>query len=210
MGGEQKNVSKCQPLQRPAGLSSNCHHREADGSKILPCGGLVSHAFYRQKDVWNCRKGWTRVNEKKDNIQQSRNILWQKTYENFFSFIVLFCSQPLPAIYKFTWTQSTVVRLCSCPAAVHRRLLHCHLEWWWYRSAPPSSPSTWLEQIKWTQWFLNQITRIVNRLTFLREVLFPLSLSLLFPSPKPEREREREREWRPTNFNLHYLLWFLC
>lgn len=203
MGREQKNVSKCQPLQRPAGLSSNCHHREAYGSKILPCGRLVSHVFYRPKDVWNWTKGWTRVNEKKDSIQQSRNIPWQKTRE-FLFFHHTFCSQPLLAIYKFTWTQSTMVRLCSCPAAVLRRLLHCHLQWWWYRSAPPSSPSTWLEQIKWTQWFFNQITRVVNRLTFLREVLFPLSLSLLFPFPIPERER------RPTNFNLHYLLWFLC
>lgn len=203
MGREQKNVSKCQPFQRPAGLSSNCHHWGADGSKILPCGGLVSHVFYRQNDVWNCKKGRARANEKKDNIRQSRNMPWPKTWE-FLLFHCTFWSQPLLAIYKFTWTRSSVVHLCSCPAAVLGRLLHCHLRRW-YRSAPPSSPSTWLEQIKWTQWFFNQITRLVNRLTFLREVLFPLSLSPLFSSPIPERERER----RTTNFNLHYLLWFL-
>lgn len=184
MGREQKNVSKCQPLQRPAGLSSNCHHREADGSKILPCGALVSLAFYRQKDVWNCKEGWTCVNEKQDNFLQSRNILWQKTWA-FLLCHSTFCSQPLPAIYKSTWTQSTVVHLCCCPAAVLNR----HLQRW-YRSVPPSSPSTWLEQIKWTQWFFNQITRIVNSLTFLREVLFYFSLSLLFLSPQPERGRE--------------------
>lgn len=92
MGREQKNVSKCQPLQRPAGLSSNCHHREADGSKILPCGGFVSHAFHRQKDVWNRKKGWTLVNEKKDSIQQEQTKPWQKTYERVFSFITLFAA----------------------------------------------------------------------------------------------------------------------
>lgn len=129
----------------------------------------------------------------------------EKKKTDFLLFHLTSCTQPLTIIYKSTWTQSAVVRSCTCPAAVLRRLLQRHLQWR-FQATPPPSPSTALEQIKWTQWFFNQITYALNRLTFLREVLFPLSLSLLFLSPKPEREKG----WRPTNFNLHYLLWFLC
>lgn len=74
----------------------------------------------------------------------------------------------LPLGFSASWQR----RLGPCPATISQ--LH----------APAS-----LEQIKWAQWFFNQITHAPNRLTFLTQVLFPLSSSPVLLSPQPERER---------------------
>ena len=73
----------------------------------------------------------------------------------------------------FGWLQHllTVVVTGPCPATISQ--LHTAAS---------------VEQIKWTQWFFNQITHAPNRLTFLTQVLFPVSSSPLLLSPQPERE----------------------
>lgn len=115
-----------------------------------------------------------------------------------------------PVYFKHMWTWCWFERVSPKSSTfVIVLLVGFSASWqWWLGSCPttisqPHTPAS-LEQIKWTQWFFNQITHAPNRLTFLTQVLFPLSSSPLLLSPQPERE------WRSTNFNLHYLLWFLC